>query len=99
MRTWADDVPAANAVARTLTSQSASVPSHVRGTHCTAFVQVNEAGTEAAAATAIMMVTAVFRPMPDPEFRADRPFVFAIWERVSRSILFVGQCVAPHDAE
>ena len=55
--------------------------------------------TEAAAATAIMMVTAVFRPMPDPEFRADRPFVFAIWERVSRSILFVGQCVAPHDAE
>jgi len=64
-----------------------------------AFVQVNEEGTEAAAATAVIMLRSAFRPMPDPEFRADRPFVFAIWERQTRNVLFVGQCVDPQAAE
>ena len=45
-----------------------------------AFVEVNEEGTEAAAATGIVMkMTAM--PAPPPVFRADRPFVFMIKDR------------------
>ena len=59
-------------------------------------MQVNEEGTEAAAATAVLMMrSSAMRPKPDPEFRADRPFVFAIWERRTRTVLFVGQCASP----
>ena len=55
-------------------------------------MQVNEEGTEAAAATAVLMMrSSAMRPKPD----ADRPFVFAIWERRTRTVLFVGQCASP----
>lgn len=51
------------------------------------FVDVNEEGTEAAAATSVSVrVTS----MPQ-SFRVDRPFVFAIRERLSGTILFVGR--------
>ncbi|MGH7588747.1 MAG: serpin family protein [Gemmatimonadota bacterium] len=55
-----------------------------------AFVKVDEAGTEAAAAT----VGAIAVSAPPP-FLADRPFVFAIRERLSGTILFVGQVTDP----
>lgn len=55
-----------------------------------AFVKVDEEGTEAAAAT--VGVIAVSAP---PPFRADRPFVFAIRERLSGAILFVGVVTDP----
>ena len=54
-----------------------------------AFVQVDEVGTEAAAATAI-----VERSMP-PTFRADHPFFFLIRENSSGSILFLGRVANP----
>lgn len=41
-----------------------------------AFVDVNEEGTEAAAATAIGMMAGI--PPKPPEFRADHPFLFLI---------------------
>lgn len=46
------------------------------------FVEVSEAGTEAAAATAVMMMrcSAPMRPEPPLEVRFDRPFVFAVRE-------------------
>jgi serpin B len=51
------------------------------------FVEVNEEGTEAAAATAVGVgVTS----MP-PVMTVDRPFLFAIRERLSNTILFIGQ--------
>ena len=51
------------------------------------FVEVNEEGTEAAAATAVGVgVTS----MP-PSLIADRPFLFVIRERLSGTILFLGQ--------
>jgi len=51
------------------------------------FVEVNEEGTEAAAATAVGVgVTS----MP-PTFTVDRPFLFVIRERLSGTILFIGQ--------
>ena len=61
-----------------------------------AFVEVNEAGTEAAAATAVVMRSnAVMRPRPTPVFRADHPFLFLIRDRHSGSILFLGRLVDP----
>jgi serpin B len=61
-----------------------------------AFVEVNEEGTEAAAATAIIMrTTAMIEEPPVPEFRADRPFLFFIKDRVTGSILFIGRYVKP----
>jgi len=53
------------------------------------FVDVNEEGTEAAAATAVQVgVTS----MPQvTEMRVDRPFLVAIRERFSGTILFLGQ--------
>lgn len=58
-----------------------------------AFIEVNEEGTEAAAATAVIMARSI--PPPPPVFRADHPFVFLIRERKSGSILFLGRVVNP----
>jgi serpin B len=61
-----------------------------------AFVDVNEEGTEAAAATGtVMRSMAVFRPQPIPTFRADHPFLFLIRDTQSGSILFLGRVVDP----
>ena len=55
-----------------------------------AFVEVNEEGTEAAAATAVLME----RSGPTA-FRIDRPFIFVIWERQTGTILFMGKVARP----
>jgi len=58
-----------------------------------AFVDVNEEGTEAAAATAVVMKeSAIGRPLT---FRADHPFVFLIRESQTGSILFIGRIIDP----
>jgi serine protease inhibitor len=59
-----------------------------------AFVDVNEEGTEAAAATAAAMAARGIPP-PAPVFRADRPFVFLIRAGRTGSILFLGRVVNP----
>ncbi|MDQ3136992.1 MAG: serpin family protein [Gemmatimonadota bacterium] len=52
------------------------------------FVEVNEEGTEAAAATAVGVgVTSAPEVV---EMRVDRPFMFAIRERLSGAVLFLG---------
>lgn len=57
------------------------------------FVEVNEEGTEAAAATVVEMR---FTSVGDHLFlRVDRPFVFAIRENHSGTILFIGKIVDP----
>lgn len=57
------------------------------------FVDVHEDGTEAAAATSVEIgVTCTCGP---PVIRIDRPFVFAIRERLSGTILFLGKIVRP----
>jgi serpin B len=62
-----------------------------------AFVEVNEEGTEAAAATAVTMGprSAARPPPPVPIFRADHPFLFAIRDRKSGAILFLGRIIDP----
>ena len=55
-----------------------------------AFVEVNEAGTEAAAATGVAMVVSA-----PPTFRADHPFLFLIRDRSTGSVLFLGRLMDP----
>jgi len=61
-----------------------------------AYVDVNEEGTEAAAATGIMVgAMAVARPQPPIVFRADHPFLFLIRDNRSGAILFMGRVADP----
>jgi len=61
-----------------------------------AFVEVDEKGTEAAAATGVVMeMTAMPAEPVIPVFRADRPFIFLIQEKETGSILFMGRVVNP----
>jgi serpin B len=59
-----------------------------------AYVKVNEAGTEAAAATGVV-VGATSAPPPPAEMRINRPFLFLIRHRETGTILFVGRVVDP----
>ncbi len=59
-----------------------------------AFVEVNEKGTEAAAATAVIMQTKSI-PFMSVDFTADHPFLFLIRENRSESILFLGRVYNP----
>lgn len=59
-----------------------------------AFIGVDEAGTEAAAATAVIMALTAMPQVP-VELRIDRPFVFAIYDTATRAILFLGSVTNP----
>jgi serpin B len=61
-----------------------------------AFVDVNEEGTEAAAATAVIMGRGAAVAAPPPAvFKADHPFLFLIRHEKSGAILFMGRIVDP----
>jgi serpin B len=60
-----------------------------------AFVEVNEEGTEAAAATAVVMTFGAMAPETPKIFNADHPFIFFIQERSTNNILFVGRVKNP----
>jgi len=55
------------------------------------FVEVNEEGTEAAAVTTI----GINETSMGPSFTTDRPFIFAIRERTSNTLLFIGAVSNP----
>uniref|UniRef100_A0A8C3XY81 Serpin B10 n=1 Tax=Catharus ustulatus TaxID=91951 RepID=A0A8C3XY81_CATUS len=57
-----------------------------------AFVEVNEEGTEAAAATAVLMMRS---RVPTMTFKADHPFLFFIRHNKSQTILFFGKFCSP----
>jgi len=59
-----------------------------------AFVEVNEEGTEAAAATAVVVGIKSVGPRI-PIFRADHPFIFMIQEKGTGNILFMGRVADP----
>lgn len=56
-----------------------------------AFVDVNEEGTEAAAATAVVRATSSY----PPPFRAEHPFLFLIRDVKHGTILFMGRVMNP----
>lgn len=58
-----------------------------------AFVEVNEEGTEAAAATAGIATFCML--LPEEEFTADHPFVFFIRHNPTANVLFLGRVCSP----
>ena len=60
-----------------------------------AFVELNEEGTEAAAATAVVMKTESAMMSEPARLTADRPFVFMIRDLRSGAILFAGRVADP----
>jgi serpin B len=74
----------------------AEVPFAIGSIAHRAVIDVIEDGTEAAAATALVSVTASLHTPPDEQlFRVDRPFLFAILDEASGAILFQGRVVDP----
>jgi serpin B len=59
------------------------------------FVEVNEEGTEAAAVTAIEIIETSAEEPAKRYMTIDRPFIFAIREHNSGTILFIGKIVSP----
>lgn len=57
------------------------------------FVEVNEEGTEAAGATAVIRNTRSIKI--EPRFCADHPFLFFILHQETKNILFCGRFCAP----
>ena len=57
-----------------------------------AYIDVNEEGTEAAAATAVIVSRSSLRPL---SVVADRPFLFILREQRTKSIVFIGRYVRP----
>lgn len=68
---------------------------HVSAVFHKAFVEVQEEGTEAAAATAVTMRDGSAMGMQPARFQADRPFLFLIRERATGMILFLGRVQTP----
>jgi serpin B len=60
-----------------------------------AFVEVDETGTEAAAATGVVMARTAFIAAQPTVFRADHPFLFLIRDGRNGSILFLGRLARP----
>jgi serpin B len=60
-----------------------------------AFVEVEEKGTEAAAATGVVFARTAVLAQPPVVFRADHPFFFMIRDTRTGTILFLGRFVRP----
>jgi serine protease inhibitor len=62
-----------------------------------AVIGVDQTGTHAAAATAIVMTRSASMPAPAETFvfKVDRPFLYAIVDRKLSALLFVGICAKP----
>ena len=60
-----------------------------------AFIEVNEEGTEAAAATGIGVGMKTSMSRPPPIFKADHPFIFIIQQNETGNILFMGRVNNP----
>jgi serpin B len=61
------------------------------------FVEVNEEGTEAAAVTTIGVYETSVGPGNPPIFIVDKPFIFAIRERTTNTLMFIGKVENPQE--
>lgn len=78
-----------------IAAASGQDPIHVSDAFHRAFVEVNEEGTEAAAATAVVMTRGAARPTTHTIVRFDRPFLFFLRDRATHALLFVGRVGHP----
>ena len=77
-------------------AQSTTEPLQISNVIHKAYVDVNEEGTEAAAATGVVMTArAAMVSAPPIEFKVDHPFVFFIRDNNSGAILFAGRIADP----
>jgi serpin B len=60
-----------------------------------AFIEVNETGTEAAAATAVIMILKSALGEQPVRFIADHPFIYFIMDKTTGGIIFMGRLVNP----
>jgi serpin B len=60
-----------------------------------AYIDVTEEGTEAAAATGIVVGVTSAQPDEPPQMIVDRPFIYAIYDTGTREILFLGRVLDP----
>lgn len=78
----------------------AGKPLHLSSVIQKAFVEVNEEGTEASAATSIAVADSISVSESNPKvFRADHPFIFIIQENHTGTILFIGRVSEPISEE
>ncbi len=77
-------------------SAMSATPQYLSAVKHKSFVEVNEEGTEAAAATVAVMLPTSVQPVTPPfEMVVDRPFLFAIADNQTQAILFLGVVFEP----
>jgi serine protease inhibitor len=77
-------------------AQSSQGPINISDVLHKTYMDVNEEGTEAGAASAVSLVLGGERePKPPFKFIADRPFFIALHDRITERFLFLGHVVAP----
>jgi serpin B len=78
-------------------SKASTTRSYIAAVLQKTFIELNEEGTEAAAATAVIHIGA--SPLPrakrPPEFKADHPFLLILHDRQTETILFLGRLSTP----
>jgi serine protease inhibitor len=68
----------------------------ISGVFHKAFIEVNEEGAEAAAATAVVVqAESIMEPQKERDFIANKPFLFILRDRITNSILFIGKVKDP----
>jgi serpin B len=70
-------------------------PAYISEVQHKTFMEVNEAGTEAAAATSVTVTTRAALPQPPFQMTVDRPFFYAIQDETTGTILFMGAIGEP----
>ncbi|MBX3200501.1 MAG: serpin family protein [Labilithrix sp.] len=79
-----------------LTGISTAAPLVVKDVIHKTFVEIDENGTEAAAATAVIVGEPTSAPVDEPAvMTVDRPFVVAIVDRATKNLVFVGRILEP----
>ena len=80
-----------------MTAEDAGPPLRIGAVTHAAVIEVDEGGTEAAAATVVRMTRGSAGPRTPPPyvFRADRPFLFALHDVKTGAVLFLGRYAGP----
>ena len=74
-------------------NMTTSAGAHINQVFHKAFIEVNEEGTEAAAVTVVDIVDESVSL--DPQFVANRPFLFFIRDNMTNSVIFSGVMMEP----